>query len=55
MAVAHRPTITELPSERHIPVLDQASAHHFRVKPVGGKANVFDELNALSTTRSKGA
>ena len=54
-AVAHAPTTTELPSECHMPSLAQASAHHCRVKPVGGKANVLDELNALTTTRSSGA
>ncbi len=36
-------------------VLAQASAHHFQVKPVGGKANVLEVLKALSTTRSSGA
>jgi hypothetical protein len=55
ITVAPRPTITELPSEAHMPSLFHASAHQRSVKPLGGKANVRDELNALTTTRSSGA
>ena len=55
IAVAHNPTTTELPRARHMPALDQASDHHFNVKPVGGKANVLEALKALISTSSSGA
>ena len=55
IAVAPRPTTTEFTSDFHMPSLFQASTHHAHVNPVGGNANVREELNALRTTRSKGA
>ena len=54
IAVAPRPTTTELASDFHIPSLCHAVTHHCVVNPVGGKANVREELNALTSTRAKG-
>ena len=54
IAVAPRPTVTELASDFHIPSLCHAATHHCVVKPLGGKAKVRDELNALTSTRAKG-
>src|SRR3954453_5336041 len=50
IAVAARPTTTEVPTDFHIPSLCHAVTHHCVVKPLGGKANVRDELNALTST-----
>jgi hypothetical protein len=55
MAVAPMPTTTELASDFHMPSLLAASAHHRNVKPLGGNANVREELKALITTKSNGA
>jgi hypothetical protein len=54
IAVAASPTTTELASDFHIPSLCHAVTHHRVVNPLGGKAKVRDELNALTRTSAKG-
>jgi hypothetical protein len=54
IAVAPTPTTAELASDFHMPSLCHAVTHHCVVKPLGGKANVREELNALTSTRANG-
>ncbi|ANF31903.1 hypothetical protein A0130_09650 [Leifsonia xyli] len=54
MAAAHSPQSTEVASASAAPREWNASSHHCSVKPGGGKENVRELLNELSTIRSSG-
>ncbi len=53
-AVAPRPTLTLVQSADRAPALSSVRRHHSSVSPLGGKPNVRDELNELTSTSSSG-